>query len=271
MLYELKKCSICGSEELKIVDKEYVGLDTYLVYKCNSCDSVVSHNKIKEEIKDTSKENFKSKDIGAVSIFDKNSKNVYSVECFINDEDKSTGTAFTVGSNGYLLTNAHIVTRISSEEESFVNFEVNEDITVKSVNNEIFDCELIDIDLKLDLALLKINKKNLSCISLGSYADVKTGERVVSIGNSKGEGLCISEGLVGDRARNLTKQTKILISVPVNQGSSGGPLFNMKGQVIGVVTSWKKDAVAMNYAVPVDEVVKFIRRIEKEQEIKVIN
>ena len=83
--------------------------------------------------------------------------------------------------------------------------------------------------------------------------------------------MSITEGLVSDRNRQLAGQNKILISVPINHGNSGGPLFNMKGQVVGVVCSSKKNAVAMNYAIPVDQVVKFISKIENEQEIKVFN
>ena len=132
-------------------------------------------------------------------------------------------------------------------------------------------CDIIDVDLVLDLALLKINRKNLASTKFGSYESLKTGENVVSIGNSKGEGMSITEGLVSDRNRQLAGQNKILISVPINHGNSGGPLFNMKGQVVGVVCSSKKNAVAMNYAIPVDQVVKFISKIENEQEIKVFN
>ena len=83
--------------------------------------------------------------------------------------------------------------------------------------------------------------------------------------------MSITEGLVSDRARKIGNKTKILISVPINNGNSGGPLFNMKGQVVGVVSSGKKDAIVMNYAIPVDDMIKFIKKIESEQEIKILN
>lgn len=275
MIYELTKCKVCGSEDLVQTDKEIVGLDTYIVYRCKSCDSIVSKERprktvIKEE-NNTSKPVFSGVEISPAELYEKNHKTLYSINSVLENEDRSCGTAFAIGSNGYLLTNAHVVTRVSSEEDGEVNFEINDDITATSFNGEIADCELIDLDLVLDLALLKINKRNNYSVKLGSYETVKTGEKVVSIGNSKGEGMSITEGLVSDRARNLGNQTKILISVPINHGNSGGPLFNMKGQVIGVVASGKKNAVAMSYAIPVDEVLKFIKRIEVDQEIKVLN
>lgn len=275
MIYELTKCNVCGSEDLIQIDKEIVGLDTYLVYKCKSCDSNVSKERIikkaKVEENNVFSTNDEQKELNPAEIYEKNFRALCSITSSIDEENKSCGTAFAVGSNGYLLTNAHVITKITSEEDGQFNFEINNDINAALFNGEVVDCELIDLDLVLDLALLKINKKNNYSVKIGGYESVKTGEKVVSIGNSKGEGMSITEGLVSDRARNLGNQTKILISVPVNHGNSGGPLFNMRGQVIGVVSSGKKNAVAMSYAIPVDEVVKFIKKIELDQEIKVLN
>lgn len=268
MIYELTKCMVCGSENLVQTDKKINGLDTYIVYKCKSCDSIISKEKVKEE-NNTKTTNYKVAEINPVDLYEKNYKTLYSITSVLENEDRSCGTAFAIGSNGYLLTNAHVVTSVSSEDEGQVNFEINDEITATAFNGEVEDCELIDLDLVLDLALLKINKRNNYFVKLGSYETVKTGEKVVSIGNSKGEGMSITEGLVSDRSRNLGNQTMILISVPINHGNSGGPLFNMKGQVIGIVSSGKKNAIAMSYAIPIDEVLKFIKKIETEQEIKV--
>ena len=118
---------------------------------------------------------------------------------------------------------------------------------------------------------MKINKRVDYSVKLGYYEPVRTGEKVVTIGNSKGEGMAITEGLVSDKERKVCKKSKILISVPINNGNSGSPLFNVKGLVVAVIASGKKDAVVMNYAIPIRDAINFIKNIERTEKVRILN
>ena len=276
MIYELSKCKVCGSEELIKVDKEIVGLDTYVIYKCNSCDSLVSKEKPKKKVEKECESDYcgnsnRLPDRTPAQIYDKYHKAVYSINCLLEDDDECCGTAFAIGTNGYLLTNAHVVTKVTSEEDGQVNFEIHDNITATSYNGDVLECELIDIDIMLDIAILKVNKRIDDSVKLDHYESIRTGEKVVTIGNSKGEGIAVTEGLISDKDRTVCKKSKILISVPINKGNSGGPLFNIKGLVVAVVASGKKDAVAMNYAIPIKDVIKFVKKVESEEKVRILN
>ena len=159
-----------------------------------------------------------------------------------------------------------------NKQISELQFEINNNITIKLNNGLTYDCDLVNIDLKLDLAILKTCEDiKIDVLNFGNYDEVKTGERVLTIGNSKGEGLSITEGLVSDRARKVGSTNKIMISIPINHGNSGGPLFNYKNEVIGVVSMGKNNAVAMNYAIPSNDTIEFIRKTERNEEIKILN
>lgn len=269
MRYTLNTCSVCGSESIEPIDKKIDGLDTYIIYKCNACDEIVSASKPKvvETVQKKSTE-----DMLPVDIYSKSINSIVIVNSDIDEERTSAGTGFAISSNGYILTNAHNVTSMVGEKEEQLQFEINNNITIKLNNGLTYDCDLVNIDLKLDLAILKTSDDiKIDVLSFGSYDDVKTGERVLTIGNSKGEGLSITEGLVSDRARKVGSTNKIMISIPINHGNSGGPLFNYRNEVIGVVSMGKNNAVAMNYAIPSNDAIEFIKKTERNEEIKILN
>lgn len=270
MRYELKNCPICGSEDLVAIDKKFIDLDTYVVYKCKACDEVIKATNPNNQAKVIKKAE-KKDNLSAVEIYNNSIKSVVIVKSDIDEERKVCGTGFAISSNGYIITNAHVITNVSNENDEQLQFAINENITITNSEGNTFDCDLINVDLKRDLAILKTCedvKFNVLCF--GKYEEVKTGEKILAIGNSKGEGLSIIEGLVSDRERKVGSTTKILISVPLNHGNSGGPLINYRNEIIGVTSSGKKDAVAMNYAVPVDDVLDFIAKTEQNEGVTIL-
>lgn len=99
--------------------------------------------------------------------------------------------------------------------------------------------------------------------------EVETGEKVYVIGNSRGQGICILDGIVSDSERIIGRDKFIMFSAPIVHGNSGGPVFNGDGEVIGIATLGREDALAMNYAIPVSAVNAFIEQTKVEEEVEV--
>ena len=118
----------------------------------------------------------------------------------------------------------------------------------------------------VDLALLAMERppENAIALTLGESAKVKIGQRVYYIGNSKGEGLCMTAGIVSDNCRKLGERYFIMTDAATNPGNSGGPLFNNAGEVIGVHVSARLEAVGMKYAIPVDTARMFLNTVEDQ-------
>lgn len=271
MRYELKCCPVCGSENLKAQDKKIEGLDTYIVYKCNSCDEIVREKNV-SKITRAMKEPLKNiKEMSASDIYSNSISSVVIVRSDIDDEKQSCGTGFAISTNGYIVTNAHVITNVSNINDDQVQFEINDNITITTCENFTYDCDLVNVDLKRDLAILKTDQDvKFKILSFGKYDEIKTGERVLTIGNSKGEGMAIIEGLISDKERKVGATNKILISIPLNSGNSGGPLINYKNEIIGVTSMGKKDAVAMNYAIPITDVLDFIDKTERNEGVTIL-
>ncbi|MCK4758948.1 MAG: trypsin-like peptidase domain-containing protein, partial [Candidatus Aminicenantes bacterium] len=140
------------------------------------------------------------------------------------------GTGFFISSDGYILTNNHLV-------------ENAEKIIIHSLNDEEFKAELVGSDPPTDLALLKVAKKNLPFAELGDSARLKVGEWVLAIGNPLGFEHTVSAGIVSAKGRQLIQSSNapsyqdfIQTDAAINRGNSGGPLVNMRGEVIGITS-----------------------------------
>jgi serine protease Do len=161
------------------------------------------------------------------------------------------GTGFILDLDGTIATNHHVVNgatavRIKLQDGSWVD-----------------DVELLTSDEKVDLALLQIHTKTkLRPVTLGDSDKIVVGERVISIGNPLGLEHTLTDGLVSAR-RMFQGRPMIQMSAPVSPGNSGGPLFNMRAEVIGVTTAqlggpWSR-AQNLNLAVPVNVLKKMIQ------------
>jgi serine protease Do len=134
------------------------------------------------------------------------------------------GSGFIVSADGRILTNAHVV-------------DGAKDVTVKLTDKREFKAKVIGVDRQTDVAVLKIDAKDLPTVQMGNSTETKVGEWVLAIGSPFGFENSVTAGIVSAKSRTLPDETLvpfIQTDVAVNPGNSGGPLFNMKGEVIGI-------------------------------------
>jgi serine protease Do len=139
-------------------------------------------------------------------------------------ETQSTGSGFIFSADGYIVTNAHVV------DES-------NEVTVRLSDKREFIAKVIGTDKRTDVALLKIEAKDLPRVVIGDPDKLKVGEWVVAIGKPFGLENTMTAGIVSAKGRDLPQENLvpfIQTDVAINPGNSGGPLFNMKGEVVGI-------------------------------------
>ena len=159
-----------------------------------------------------------------------------------NDEPIALGSGFLVSSDGAIATNYHV---IASGNVAVVKFA---DGTVLPVDG------ILAIDKVHDLAIVKIHGKTFQTLTLGNSDQIQVGEEVVAIGNPLGLELTVSNGILSG-VRITEDEGKFLqTTAPISHGSSGGPLFNMFGEVVGVNTLYLEGGESLNFATPVNEV-----------------
>jgi S1-C subfamily serine protease len=141
-----------------------------------------------------------------------------------SQDARSLGSGFIVSTDGYLLTNAHVV------DEA-------DEITVKLNDKREFKARVIGADKRTDVALLKIEASGLPVVRLGDPSRLRVGEWVVAIGSPFGFESSVTAGIVSAKGRSLPQENFvpfIQTDVAINPGNSGGPLFNLRGEVIGI-------------------------------------
>ncbi|MCW5600641.1 DegQ family serine endoprotease [Nitrosomonas sp.] len=160
-------------------------------------------------------------------------------------ESKSLGSGFIISKDGYILTNAHVV-------------ESANEITVKLNDKREFSAEVIGTDRKTDVALIKIDAKNLPVVTQGDPERLKVGEWVVAIGSPFGFENSVTAGIVSAKGRSLAQENYvpfIQTDVAINPGNSGGPLFNMRGEVVGInsqIYSRTGGFMGLSFAIPIN-------------------
>ncbi len=166
------------------------------------------------------------------------------------------GSGFIVHEDGFIVTNLHVLQNAK-------------DIAVKLKNNRAYkNVSLVDFNVDKDIALIKIPAKNFNTVKLGNSNLVDVGERVMTIGNPLGLEGTVSDGLISS-IRKVDKGFKVLqISVPLSHGSSGGPLFDLKGKVVGITTASVANGQNLNFAVPINYVKPMIRSLDSPSTTK---
>lgn len=160
-------------------------------------------------------------------------------------EPKSLGSGFIISSDGYILTNAHVV-------------ETADEITVKLNDKREFVAEVIGTDQKTDIALIKINATELPKVTQGNPENLRVGEWVIAIGSPFGFEHSVTAGIVSAKGRSLAQENYvpfIQTDVAINPGNSGGPLFNMKGEVVGInsqIYSQTGGFMGLSFAIPIN-------------------
>jgi serine protease Do len=160
-------------------------------------------------------------------------------------QSKSLGSGFIITTDGYILTNAHVVAS-------------GEEITVKLRDKREFKAKIIGSDRRTDVALIKIESTGLPAATFGDPSRLKVGEWVVAIGSPFGFENTVTAGIVSAKGRSLPQENFvpfIQTDVAVNPGNSGGPLFNMRGEVVGInsqIYSRTGGFMGLSFAIPID-------------------
>ncbi len=158
---------------------------------------------------------------------------------------RGQGSGFIVSADGIILTNAHVV-RDAKE------------VTVKLTDRREYRAKVLGADPKTDVAVLRIDAKNLPVVTLGKVTDLKVGEWVLAIGSPFGFENTVTAGVVSAKGRSLPDDSAvpfIQTDVAVNPGNSGGPLFNTRGEVVGInsqIYSRSGGYQGVSFAIPID-------------------
>ncbi|MBX9849311.1 MAG: trypsin-like peptidase domain-containing protein, partial [Rhodocyclaceae bacterium] len=160
-------------------------------------------------------------------------------------QNKSLGSGFIISADGYVLTNAHV---IDSADE----------VVVKLNDKREFKARVIGADRLTDVALLKIDASGLPVVRIGDPNKLRVGEWVFAIGSPFGLEQTVTAGIVSAKGRSLPDENYvpfIQTDVAINPGNSGGPLFNMKGEVVGInsqIYSRSGGYMGLAFSIPID-------------------
>ena len=160
-------------------------------------------------------------------------------------ESRSLGSGFIISADGYILTNAHVV---DSADE----------ITVRLTDKREYKAKVIGADKRTDLAVIRIEATSLPVVRFGDANKLKVGEWVVAIGSPFGFDNSVTAGIVSAKGRSLPQENFvpfIQTDVAINPGNSGGPLFNMRGEVVGInsqIYSRTGGFMGLSFAIPID-------------------
>ena len=173
-------------------------------------------------------------------------------------EVKGTGSGFIISKDGYLLTNNHVV-------------DDADEITVSLSDRREYKAELIGSDERSDLALLKIDAKNLPVVRVGKSKELEVGEWVVAIGSPFQLNFSVTAGIVSAKGRSIPNGSDstyvpfIQTDVAINPGNSGGPLFNMDGKVVGInsqIYTRSGGYMGVSFAIPIDYAMDIVKQLK---------
>jgi serine protease Do len=173
---------------------------------------------------------------------------------------RAQGSGFIVSPDGIILTNAHVVDGAT-------------EVTVKLTDRREFQAKVLGSDKQSDIAVIKIEAKNLPVVQLGDPAASKVGEPVLAIGSPYGFDNTATAGIISAKSRSLPDDTYvpfIQTDVAVNPGNSGGPLFNIRGQVIGInsqIYSQTGGYQGLSFAIPIDVATKVQDQLVKHGKV----
>ncbi|MGE7992423.1 DegQ family serine endoprotease [Pseudomonas sp. NPDC089554] len=175
-------------------------------------------------------------------------------------EAQSLGSGFIISSDGYVLTNNHVV-------------DDADEIIVRLSDRSELQAKLVGTDPRTDVALLKVDGKNLPIVKLGDSQKLKVGEWVLAIGSPFGFDHSVTKGIVSAKGRTLPNDTYvpfIQTDVAINPGNSGGPLFNMKGEVVGInsqIFTRSGGFMGLSFAIPIDVALDVSNQLKKDGKV----
>lgn len=171
------------------------------------------------------------------------------------------GSGFLISKDGFIVTNNHVIDEAS-------------DISVALNSGEKFKAKIVSIDKKTDIALLKITTdKELKFAKFGDSTKARIGDWVIVVGNPFGLGISVSTGIVSAKGRNVPNgqiEEFIQTDAAINNGNSGGPMFNLKGEVIGISTSILSPSggnVGIGFAIPSSTAAQIVKQLKDKGEV----
>ena len=172
----------------------------------------------------------------------------------------SAGSGVIISHDGYIVTNEHVIDGLTNENS----------IKVTLYNGQVYNAKVIGYDVRTDLAVLKIEENNLPYASLVDSTNLMIGQDVIAIGNPLGLGISCSNGIVSALEKeiyiNNVYMSVIQTNAAVNEGNSGGGLFDINGDLIGVVNAKKASSMTttvegMGYAIPANTVIRITNEL----------
>lgn len=249
---------------LTVVFMQYVP-DLFANNKSNDVQRLSEGKKIEEQ--PSSDNNTKStvdivesnmKSVVGVSVLQPDSKSLFDVNVA---QKWGIGTGIVLSENGYILTNQHLAKNKNSR------------VTVTLENGSTVQGKTIWVEKNLDLAIIKIESKDLISANLGDSTDLKIGESVIAIGNPLGLEFqrSVTSGIISGLNRSITFEENgnnifmedlIQTDASINSGNSGGPLINSKGEVIGINTVKITTAEGIGFALPINVIKPILNKLE---------
>lgn len=166
---------------------------------------------------------------------------------------RGVGSGFILSADGYVMTNAHVV-------------DGADEVYVKLTDKREFKAKIIGVDTRTDVALVKIEGSNLPRLTMGDSDKIKVGEWVIAIGSPFDLDNTVTAGIISAKARDTGDYLPLIqTDVAVNPGNSGGPLINMRGEVIGInsqIYSRSGGYMGISFAIPIDEAIRVSEQLK---------
>ncbi|MDO9205140.1 trypsin-like peptidase domain-containing protein, partial [Methylotenera sp.] len=175
-------------------------------------------------------------------------------------KSQSLGSGFIISSDGYILTNAHVINEA-------------DEVIVKLSDKREFKAKIIGADKRTDVALVKIEASGLPKVTIGDSSKLKVGEWVAAIGSPFGLENTMTAGIVSAKGRALPQENFvpfIQTDVAINPGNSGGPLFNLAGEVVGInsqIYSRSGGSMGLSFAIPIDVAIDISNQLKASGKI----
>lgn len=185
-------------------------------------------------------------------LFQESDQSVVSIAAF--GSDNAQGSGFVYSENGYIVTNHHVIDGAERVEVGFID-------------GTTYNARVVGTDPYTDLAVLKVNKRNLEPLELGNSSKVEVGQRAVAIGNPFGLRGSMTSGIISQKGRTLRTQggfstpNVLQTDAAINPGNSGGPLMNIRGEVIGVNTAIESNTgvfSGIGFAIPSNTIERVV-------------
>ena len=185
-------------------------------------------------------------------------------------KQQGLGSGFILSSDGYIVTNHHVIAKRRSNK--YVD-----EIKVKLINGKSYEAKVIGSDSVSDIALLKIRSSGeLKEVYIGNSENVEVGDFAIAIGNPFGLSSTFTMGVISSKGQEVESQDgvpRIQTDAPINQGNSGGPLINIRGEVIGInqmifTKNASGGSIGIGFAIPINYAMSVVRNLKKGKKVK---